>query len=83
MPTSSLGSASDRLGGLRVMWKQHCRSPRHSLLLPLLIGGVHLLSSHRPLSSRSGICTWVTFGHKNQKGWEVMSYFSPEIWAQS
>lgn len=39
--------------------------------------------SHRPLSSRSGICTWVTFGHKNQKGWEVMSYFSPEIWAQS
>ncbi|TFL04481.1 tryptophan dimethylallyltransferase-domain-containing protein [Pterulicium gracile] len=35
--------------------------------------------NHRPLEERPGLTTWVTFGCKHG-GYEMMTYFSPEIW---
>lgn len=35
--------------------------------------------NHRDLAERPGMTTWVTFGHKHT-GYEMMTYFSPEIW---
>ncbi|TFK98302.1 tryptophan dimethylallyltransferase-domain-containing protein, partial [Pterulicium gracile] len=37
--------------------------------------------THRSLTEKPGITTWVTFGHKH-KGYEMMTYFSPEVWAE-
>lgn len=36
---------------------------------------------HRPLHDRTGIHTYVTFALKSG-GWELTSYFSPEVWLQ-
>lgn len=38
-------------------------------------------SPHRSLEKDTGIATWVTFGHK-KKGWELTSYYSPELFKQ-
>ncbi|TFL07771.1 tryptophan dimethylallyltransferase-domain-containing protein [Pterulicium gracile] len=37
---------------------------------------------HRPLETRAGITTWITFGHKHRTGFEMMAYFSSEQWAE-
>ncbi|KAF8630805.1 hypothetical protein AX15_002707 [Amanita polypyramis BW_CC] len=41
---------------------------------------VHKAFDHRKLKAHTGIHTYVTLAYKG-KGWEITSYFSPEVWA--